>query len=249
MGNISWMFGVIGLRSVKQAFQSLLAWKRLQRQDIWKDSMAPGSWVVELGIGDSSCELLRLCRGEGENVCCSSFIKPCETNWNKMLSIPMMWVRSTCHRRCDLVRSEKTAQGQRKEEQEGISKEEEPAWRGWGRRWDPAGVWSGDTEDDQESDGRLVPLTSGRAWLQTEQHSLWWLDSRRPQGIWSWGRVKFILFYSTGLFGWGQSIQSVDPRDAGRCWPPRCTERGKSIFVGVSVTDELGTPTFHILKS
>lgn len=140
MGNISWMFGVIGLRSVQVSFPISACLEAASKTGyLEEDSMAPGNWVVELGIGDSSCELLRLCRGEGENVFPSSFIKPCETNWNKMLSIPMMWVRSTCHRRCDLSEIWELLRGREEEKRSwrSISKEGRACVEGEAGRWDP----------------------------------------------------------------------------------------------------------------
>lgn len=147
-------------------------------------------------------------------------------------------------------RSEKTAQGQRKrrkELEEHQQGREEPAWRGEaGRR--PAGVWTEMWSTSQESDRRLCLLWLRRAW-QTEQHSLWWLDARRPQGIWSWGRVSSPLsFYSAGLFGWGQSIQSVDPQMLGGA-DPMVHWECKDIFVVSHVTGLSWVPLHFIYWS
>lgn len=145
MGNISWMFGVIGLRSVQASFPISACLEAASKTGyLEEDSMAPGNWVVELGRWQLLWTAETLQR-EGENVFPSSFIKPCETNWNKMLSIPMMWVRSTCHRRCDLSEIWEDCSGAEKEEKGagGASAREGRACvEGWGRAVRPAGVWT-----------------------------------------------------------------------------------------------------------
>lgn len=250
MANISWMFGVIGLRSVQSSFPISACLEAASKTGyLEEDSMAPGNWIVELGIGDSSCELLRLCRGKEK----MSFLLPSSNH------VKQTGTRSCLFRWCgweelvtedvNWVKSEKTAQGhrkRRKELEEHQQGREEPAWRGEAGRWDQQVCGRRCGRPSQESDRRPDSFDLRRAW-HTEQRSLWWLDARRPQRNWSWSHVEFIPFFSAGLLGWGQSIQSVDLRDAGRCWPHGALRRSKDIFVGVSV--ELGTPTFHILKA
>ena len=73
MANISWMFGVIGLRSVQSSFPISACLEAASKTGyLEEDSLAPGNRVVEPGIGDSPCELLRLCRGKEK----TSFLLP-----------------------------------------------------------------------------------------------------------------------------------------------------------------------------
>ena len=176
MGKIFWIFAVIGLRSVQSSCPISACLAAVSKTGyLEEDSVAPGN---SRGTG-YRWQLLwatKTLQREGENVLPSSFIRPCKKNWNKMLSVLMMWVRSTCHRRCELSEIWGDCSGAEKEEKgaEEASVEagkEEPVWR------DEAGWWDNRCVEVVGED-RAGSQTGGpdsfdlrRAW-QTEWHSL-----------------------------------------------------------------------------
>ena len=103
MGEISWVFAVISLRSVQPScpISAPLAEASKVRY-LEEDSVAPGNWDLEAGYQWQLLRATETLQREGENVLPSSFIKSCKTNWNKKLPLRMMWVKSTCHRRHEL---------------------------------------------------------------------------------------------------------------------------------------------------